>query len=90
MKENDETGVNFINVKHAHFSYERLFSSYVLALKEFLHKKFTRLTLMKLTAGVFGRVSRQLKWILDNSDAALYQDHIANSKFLYSTHSIDK
>jgi hypothetical protein len=39
--------------------------------------------------GVFGRVSRQLKWILDNSDAALYQDHIADSKFLLSTHCID-
>ncbi len=44
------SGVNFINIKRAHFLYERLFSSYVLALKEFSDKKFPRLTLMKLTA----------------------------------------
>jgi hypothetical protein len=43
-------GVNFINVKRAHFSYERLFSSYVLALNELSYEKFARLTLMKLTA----------------------------------------
>jgi len=42
-------GVNFIDVKRAHFSYERLFSSYVLALNELSYKKFARLTLMKLT-----------------------------------------
>jgi hypothetical protein len=45
------SGVNFINVKRAHFSYERLFSSYVLALNELSYEKFARLTLMKLTAG---------------------------------------
>jgi len=43
---------NFINVKHAHFLYERLFSSYVLALIELLHEKFASLTLVKLTIGV--------------------------------------
>jgi len=45
------TGVNFSNVKRSHFSYERLFSSYVLALNELSYEKFARLTLMKLTAG---------------------------------------
>ncbi len=45
------TGVNFINIKLAHFSYERLFSSYVLALNELSYKKFVCLMLMKLTAG---------------------------------------
>jgi len=43
-------GVNFISVKRAHFSYERLFSLYVLALNELSYEKFARLTLMKLTA----------------------------------------
>ncbi len=42
-------GVNFINVKRAHFSYERQFSSYVLALNELSYEKRARLTLMKLT-----------------------------------------
>jgi len=45
-------GLNSINVKRAHFSYERLFSSYILALKEFSYEKLARLTLMKLTAGL--------------------------------------
>jgi len=45
-------GVNFINIKCAHFLYERLFSSYVLALNKLLYKKFPRLTLMKLTEGL--------------------------------------
>ncbi len=31
--------VNFINVKRANFTYERLFSSFVLALNELLYKK---------------------------------------------------
>ncbi len=44
-------GVNFINVKHAHFSYKHLFSSYVLTLNKFLYEKFARLTLMKLPLG---------------------------------------
>jgi len=44
------SSVNFINVKRAHFLYERLFSSYVLALNELSYEKFVRLTLMKLTA----------------------------------------
>ncbi len=47
------SGVNFINVKRAHFLYECLFSSYILALNELSYKKFARLTLMKLTAGEF-------------------------------------
>jgi hypothetical protein len=41
-------GVNFINVKCAHFLYELLFSSYVLALNKLLYEKFACLTLMKL------------------------------------------
>jgi len=45
------TGVNFINVKCAHFLYKRLFSSYVLALNELLYEKCVHLMLMKLTAG---------------------------------------
>jgi len=45
------SSVNFINVKRAHFLYERLFSSYVLALNELSYEKFVRLTLMKLMAG---------------------------------------
>jgi len=44
-------GVKFINVKRAHFSYKRLFSSYVLTLNKLSYKKFARLTLMKLTVG---------------------------------------
>ncbi len=39
--------------------------------------------------GVFGRVSEQLKWILDNSEAAPYQDHVVDSMFLLSTLCID-
>jgi hypothetical protein len=45
-------GVNFIDVKRAHFSYKRLFSSYILALNELSYKKFVGLTLMKLTEGM--------------------------------------
>ncbi len=46
-------GVNFINVLHMNFSYERErhFSSYVLALNKLLYEKFAHLTLMKLTTG---------------------------------------
>jgi len=46
------SGVNFINVLRTHFSYEHLFSSYVLALNELSYEKFASLMLMKLTAGV--------------------------------------
>ncbi len=46
-----QPSVNLINVKRARFTYERLFSSYVLALNKVLYEKFTLLTLMKLTAG---------------------------------------
>jgi len=46
-------GVNFINVLRTNFSYERRFSSYVLALSKNLYKKFARLTLIKLTPGDF-------------------------------------
>jgi len=42
--------VNFINVNRARFSYEWLFSSYILALNELSYEKSARLTLMKLTA----------------------------------------
>ncbi len=48
---NAKVGVNFINFKRTNFSYERRFSSYVLALSKNLYEKFARLTLMKLTAG---------------------------------------
>ena len=41
--------VNFINVKGANFTYESLFSSYILALNKHLYKKHVRKTLMKLT-----------------------------------------
>ena len=41
--------VNFINIKCANFTYKSLFSSYVLALNEFLYKKCAQITLMKLT-----------------------------------------
>ncbi len=42
-------GVNFINVKRTNFSYERRFSSYVLALSKNSYEKRARKTLMKLT-----------------------------------------
>jgi hypothetical protein len=41
--------VNFINVLHARFLYERLFSSYVLALNKLSYKKRAHKTMMKLT-----------------------------------------
>jgi len=47
------SGVNFINVKRANFSYKcwfwQLFSSYMYVPKQRLYEKFVRLTLMKLT-----------------------------------------
>ncbi len=53
------SGVNFINVKHANFLYESLFGSffYLNVTREKLpkrhsYKKFSRLMLMKLTAGL--------------------------------------
>ncbi len=45
-------GVNFINVKHANFTYKRLFSSYVLALNELSYKKHPQKTLTKLSIDV--------------------------------------
>ncbi len=53
-------GVNFINVKHAHFAYKRhfnSFSSYIHVRSKSCqnvrsYKKFVRLTLMKLTTEV--------------------------------------
>ncbi len=45
------SGVNFINVLRACFSYERLFSSYVLALSKLSYKKCACKMLMKLTPG---------------------------------------
>ncbi len=44
--------VNFINVKRTNFTYESLFSSYVLALNELSYKKRACKMLMKLTTGV--------------------------------------
>ncbi len=44
-------GVNFINIIRTNISYERSFSSYVLALLKNLHKKRARIMLMKLTTG---------------------------------------
>ncbi len=41
--------VNFINVKHANFTYESLFSTYILALNELSYEKRAHKTLMKLT-----------------------------------------
>jgi hypothetical protein len=38
----DTLGVNFINVKRATFTYERLFSSYVLALNKLSYKKYAK------------------------------------------------
>jgi hypothetical protein len=46
-------GVNFVNVLRVPFSYESLFSSYVLALNELSYKKRTRKMLMKLTPGSY-------------------------------------
>jgi len=49
------TGVNFINIKRANFSYEtsfwQLFSSYMYVKKLRSYEKFVRLMLMKLTTG---------------------------------------
>jgi len=45
------TGVNFINIIRTNFSYERRFSSYVLALLKISYEKRMRATLMKLTTG---------------------------------------
>ncbi len=46
------TVVNFINLIRANFTYESLFSSYVLALNELLYEKRARKMLMKLTPDV--------------------------------------
>jgi len=43
------TVVNFINVKRANFTYESLFSSYVLALNELSYERLVGKSLMKLT-----------------------------------------
>jgi len=52
---NFRTGVNFINVKWANFSYEHCilaaFFSYMYVEKRCSYEKFARLTLMKLTPG---------------------------------------
>jgi len=41
--------VNFINVKRTNISYERHFSSYILALSKNSYERFAHFTLMKLT-----------------------------------------
>ncbi len=41
--------VNFINVKRPNFTYESLFSSYILALNKLSYEKRARKMLMKLT-----------------------------------------
>jgi len=46
-------GVYFTNLKCANFTYERLFSSYVLALNELSYEKHEQKTLMKLSPGVY-------------------------------------
>jgi len=52
----------FHHIKCMHFLYERLFSSYVLALNKLLYKKFARLTLMKLTPGrVFLQIFKPIR-----------------------------
>jgi hypothetical protein len=52
LQQHQRAAVNFINVKRARFSYERLFSSYVLALNKLSYEKFVHLMLMKLTPRV--------------------------------------
>jgi len=52
MSMKSTTVVNFINLKCANFTYESLFSSYVLALNELLYEKHARNMLMKLTPDV--------------------------------------
>ncbi len=44
--------VNFINVKHANFIYQSLFSSDILAMNELWYEKRARIMLMKLTPGM--------------------------------------
>jgi len=46
------TCVNFINILHAHFSYEYLFSAKSLALNKLSYKKRAHKMLMKSTEGV--------------------------------------
>jgi hypothetical protein len=46
-------GVNFINILRTNFSYECLFSCYILALLKNSYEKCSRKTLMKLTTGTF-------------------------------------
>ncbi len=48
--------VNFIYVKLANFTYESLFSSYVLDLNELSYEKHARKTLMKLTPSIHNKV----------------------------------
>jgi len=43
--------VNFINVKRTNFTYESIFSSYILALNKILYEEGARKMLMKLTPG---------------------------------------
>ncbi len=56
--------VNFINVKHANFTYERLFSSYVLALNKLSYEKRAQKMLMILSPreqyNVFDGISYRL------------------------------
>jgi len=52
-------GVDFINILRTNFSYERRFSSYVLALSKNSYEKFVPKTLMKLTAGSISSASVQ-------------------------------
>jgi len=47
----EQQGVNFINVFRTNFSYERHFSSYVLALSKNLYKKRAQIKLMELNKG---------------------------------------
>jgi len=49
--------VNFINILHARFLYERLFSSYILALNELSYKKRASKMLMKLTTEQFSGIN---------------------------------
>ncbi len=55
-------GVNFINFLSARFSYETLFSSYVLAKKAVSYEKRTRKPLTKLTPEQYYKYIRNLRF----------------------------
>jgi len=59
-QERNPSGVNFINIKRTNYSYERHFGSFSIVTctkkklpKQRLYKKIARITLMKLTPGIW-------------------------------------